>query len=171
MKKLDIRIFGDPVLRKKAAPVTVFHKPLHEQIDNIAFTLENRPDGAALAAPQVGLLKRIIVISTGDEYYELVNPEILEKSGDQTGFEGCLSYPGFSGRVRRADYVKITYQDRNGRRKELERTGFMARCIQHEIDHLDGILFIDRMETGYLENDDTGAKVPLELARKIAAAV
>jgi peptide deformylase len=87
----------------------------------------------------------------------------IKSFGDQLDFEGCLSYPGFYGKVHRSNYIKIIYQDRNGNRQELARSGFMARCFQHEIDHLDGILFIDRMQTEPLVNIATGEEVPLEI--------
>ena len=146
MKKEKILEFGDPVLREKSKPVTVFHKKLHMLIDNMKFTLLNQDDGAALAANQVGILKRITVINYMDEYIEMINPEILSSSGEITDSEGCLSLPGYFGNVKRAENVKVKYQDRFGKETIIERSGPMARCIQHEIDHLDGILFIDRMK-------------------------
>jgi len=168
MKKLKVHTFGDPILRKTASPVTVFHKGLHEQIDNIAYTLDSREDGAAFAAPQLGISKRIAVIDAEGEYFELVNPEVLDMSGEQTGYEGCLSFPGFKGKVTRADRIKIKYQDRNGKYHEAEKNGFMARCFQHEIDHLDGILFIDRVNEDFLVNDDNKGNIPLDVVRKLS---
>lgn len=159
MKKEPIVLFGSEVLRQQAQSVTVFHKKLQAQIDTIKYTLEKSGNGAALAANQIGILKRIIVINYMNEYFEMVNPEILEMYGEITGMEGCLSLPGFSGLVKRAETVKVKYQDRNGVELIIERSGPMARCLQHEIDHLNGILYIDRMTDEFVENDKTGVKI------------
>jgi len=168
MKRLEILPFGDPVLRMRAAEVTVFRKNLHQTIDQMAYTLKKSDDGAALAAPQVGVLKRIVVVNALNEYLELINPVIIEREGEQDGPEGCLSFPSFFGRVVRSDRIKIRYQDRHGKPCELERSGFMARCFQHEIDHLDGILFIDRMVDSDLKNDDTGQTIALRAVQTLA---
>lgn len=167
MKKLKIILFGDPVLREKAREVTVFHKKLHAVIDSIKITLSDSSDGAALAANQVSILKRITVINYLDEYHEMINPEIVSFSGEQTGIEGCLSFPGYSGRVKRHETVKVRFQDRNGDEKIIERSGKMARCIQHEIDHLNGIIFIDRMDDEFLYNDETGKRLSKNVLLKI----
>jgi peptide deformylase len=127
-------------------------------------TLYSKDDGAALAANQVGILKRIIVIDYEDEYLELVNPEIIEANGEQTDNEGCLSYPGYFGQVKRYDFVKVTYQDRYGKKHVIEKKGNMARCLQHEIDHLDGILFIDRLTEDFLINNESKDKIRLAVA-------
>lgn len=161
-KKFKVIEFGDPVLRESAKTVTVFHHKLHALVDRISNTLYNRDDGAALAANQVGLLKRITVIDYENEYIEMINPEILEMKGTQTDNEGCLSFPGFVGKVTRYDRIKVRYQDRTGKEETIERTGNMSRCIQHEIDHLNGILFIDRMEGGFLTHSETKEKIALE---------
>jgi peptide deformylase len=168
MKKLSVITFGNPVLRETSKPVAVFHKKIHALIDNMKHTLLTRGDGAALAAPQVAELKRITVINYMDEYFEMVNPEITAFSGENIDFEGCLSFPGFSGNVKRAETVKVKYQDRNGIEKTIERSGRMARCIQHEIDHLDGILFIDRMDEKFVYNDEDNSKVAVKDILKIA---
>lgn len=168
VNKLKIVTFGDPVLRQKAKPVTVFHSKLNILIDSMSKTLYLRDDGAALAAPQVGVLKRIVVMDYEDEYLELVNPEILESSGEQTGFEGCLSFPGWIGSVMRAETVKVKYQDRTGKEHVIERSGNLARCLQHEIDHLDGILYIDRVTEEFLEHSETEEKISLESARDLS---
>lgn len=168
MKKLTVITFGNPLLRETSRPVTVFHKKIHSLIDNIKHTLLTRGDGAALAAPQVAELKRITVINYMDEYFEMVNPEIISSSGENTDWEGCLSFPGFSGKVKRAETVKVKYQDRNGNEKIIERSGRMARCIQHEIDHLDGILFIDRMDEKFVYNDEDNTKIAVKEILKIA---
>lgn len=154
MSKLKIVAFGDPVLRQTAKPVAVFHDKLSKSVDSIAKALKSHDNGAALAAPQVGILKRIIIIDYEKEYFELINPEILEAEGEQTDYEGCLSLPGYYGMVKRYDYVKVKYQDRTGKELVVERTGRLARCFQHEIDHLDGILFVDRMTEDFLVGDD-----------------
>jgi peptide deformylase len=161
-KKLKILLFGDPLLRQTAKPVTVFHKKLHAVIDSIAETLNARDDGAALAATQVGIMKRIIVIDYLGEYLELINPEILEAGGEETDFEGCLSYPGYTGRVPRSATVKVKYFDRNGKEHLIERNGRFARCIQHEVDHLNGILYIDRMREMYLTNSLDQTRIDLD---------
>lgn len=168
VNKLKIVTFGDPVLRQKAKPVTVFHSKLNILIDSMSKTLYLRDDGAALAAPQVGVLKRIVVMDYEDEYLELVNPEILESSGEQTGFEGCLSFPGWFGSVKRAETIKVKYQDRTGKEHLIERSGNLARCLQHEIDHLDGVLFIDRVSEEFLEHSETEEKISLESAKEIS---
>lgn len=145
-RNLKIVLFGDPVLREEAKPVTVYHSKLHALIDSMADALDKRDDGAALAANQVGVLKRISVIDYEGEYIEMINPVILESSGENIAEEGCLSYPGYFGKVPRAENVKVKYCDREGKEIIIERSGKMARCLQHEIDHLNGILFIDRMK-------------------------
>ncbi len=168
MKKLKVLQFGARELREKAAAVNVFNKNIHAIIDDLAYTLKVRGDGAALAANQVGILKRIVVIDTQGEYYELVNPEIVERSGDQYEIEGCLSLMGFEGMVPRSRYVKVRYQDRSGEAREIEAEGYMAKCLQHEIDHLDGILYVDRMVEGSVRNPDTGAELGVEEARLLS---
>ncbi|MGE5353662.1 MAG: peptide deformylase [Syntrophothermus sp.] len=160
--KYKIVRFGQPVLRETAKPVTVFHHKLHELVDSLSDTLYRSDDGAAIAAPQIGVSKRIVVIDYEDEYLELINPEILSSSGEETGLEGCLSLPGFFGNVPRAEAVKVKYQDRNGKEIVIERQGNMARCLQHEIDHLDGILFIDKVTDKYLTHQDTDKKLKLQ---------
>lgn len=167
-KKLKIIEFGNPLLREKAKPVTVFHKKLNLLVDSIAETLYASEDGAALAATQVAEMKRITVIDYENEYFEMVNPEILESSGEQVDKEGCLSFPGYYGMVKRFETVKLKYQDRSGGEHIIERSGKMARCIQHELDHLDGILFIDRMVEDTLVHSITKEKISLEHALKIA---
>lgn len=157
--KYKIVHFGDPVLREKAKPVTVFHHKLHELVDSLTDTLFRSDDGAAIAAPQIGVSKRIVVIDYEDEFLELINPEILSSSGEQSGYEGCLSFPGFIGTVPRAETVSVKYQDRNGNEITIERSGNMARCLQHEIDHLDGILFIDKVTDKFVVHQDTNEKI------------
>ena len=159
-------MFGDPILRESAKPVNVFHKKLDNLIDSMNYTLSLREDGAAIAANQIGVLKRITVINYEDEYFEMVNPEIIEREGGLVdNYEGCLSYPGYIGLVPRYEKIKVKYLDRKGEQHIIERTGNMARCIQHEIDHLDGILFIDRMKETTLTHSET--KATIELAKVI----
>lgn len=159
---MKILLFGEPALRQKAKPVTVFHRKLQNTIDSMADTLKRREDGAAVAAPQLGILKRIVVIDYEGEYLELINPEITASSGEQTDYEGCLSLPGYFGRVKRFEKVSVKYLDRCGKEHQIERSGKMARCLQHEIDHLDGILFVDRMTDEYLINSDDDEKISVD---------
>ncbi|MFU2101982.1 peptide deformylase [Paenibacillus larvae] len=134
----------DPVLREKAKPVTKFNSSLHKLLDDMADTMYEN-EGVGLAAPQVGILKRAIVMDVGDEHglIELVNPEIVATSGEQIGPEGCLSITDLQGDVRRPMNVTVKGQDRNGNEVIVEGTELLARCIMHEVDHLNGILFTD----------------------------
>ena len=138
-----IRYGEDEVLREKAKPVTNINDGVHRLLDNLRDTMYNNK-GVGLAAPQIGVLKRVIVVDAGEGFYELVNPEILEASGKETDVEGCLSIPGLVGEVERAARVVVRGLDRHGAEVKVEAAGFFARALQHEIDHLDGILFIDR---------------------------
>jgi peptide deformylase len=140
-----IRTGDDPVLRTKAKPVTEITSAIEKLLDDMADTMYDA-DGVGLAAPQIGVSKRVVVIDVGQGLIELINPEIIEKRGSQTGSEGCLSLPGLYGDVTRAMHVKVKALNRKGEEFELEGTEMLARCIQHEIDHLDGILFIDYLK-------------------------
>ena len=138
---------GDGVLEKHCRPVTNFDERLHVLLDDMAETLK-KANGVGLAAPQVGILRRVVlVIETnvpeGEEEYiiELINPEIIEQSGEQAGPEGCLSLPGVFGWVERPEHVKVRAQDRNGEWFEVEGDGLTARAFCHELDHLEGVLF------------------------------
>jgi len=135
---------GDSVLRETAKQVTKFNSNLHKLLDDMADTMYDAP-GVGLAAPQVGILKRVIVMDVGDEngLIEIVNPVGVEQSGEQIGPEGCLSIPGLEGEVKRPFKVKVKGQDRNGEEFELEGEELLARCIMHEVDHLNGVLFTD----------------------------
>ena len=140
----------NPALRKVCRPYTDFNDRLHELLDDMKETL-SQANGVGLAAPQVGILRRVcIVMETNvpegeSEYFiELVNPEIIERNGEQEGGEGCLSLPEQYGIVKRPNHVKVRAQDRNGNFFEVEGDGLTARCFCHEIDHLDGVLFTDR---------------------------
>ena len=145
-----IVVQGDPVLNKKCRPVTDFNKRLHQLLDDMKDTLA-QANGVGLAAPQVGVLRRAVVVNTGvadgvDEYLELVNPEILATDGEQTGPEGCLSVPGKFGMVTRPDWVKVRAQDRYGNWYEAEGVDLTARCFCHEIEHLDGHLYVEHID-------------------------
>ncbi len=137
---------GDAVLGKKCHPVTVFDQRLHDLIDDMRETLE-QAHGYGLAAPQVGILRRVVLVTSSEgEILELVNPEIIATDGEQEGFEGCLSVPGLYGWVRRPYYAKVRAQDRFGNAFEAEDVEMSARCFCHEIEHLDGHLFTERVE-------------------------
>lgn len=133
---------GDPVLRKVSRPVEQFDERLWTLLDDMAETLY-RAEGAGLAAPQVGILRRVVVIDVGEGLIELVNPVIIKKSGRQEEVEGCLSCPGQSGITRRPKRVTVQAQDRHGNPITLSGEGLLARAFCHELDHLDGILFKD----------------------------
>ena len=138
---------GDSCLTKVCRPVTSFNSRLHTLLDDMADTL-TEANGAGLAAPQVGVLRRVCLVlneETG-EYLELINPEIVEQSGEQTGLEGCLSVPGKWGIVTRPNVVKVRAQDRYGDWFEAEAEGLMARAFCHEIEHLDGHLYVEHID-------------------------
>ena len=134
---------GDDVLRQKCFVVETFDEKLHALLDDMKDTVK-KEEGAGLAAPQIGVLKRIAVVDVEEGYYELINPVILIQKGEQTGWEGCLSVRGKQGLVSRPQKVKISYFDRNGEKHLLQAKGFFARAICHELDHLDGVLYIDK---------------------------
>ena len=140
-----IRTEGDPILRKICRPVTQVDDRTKELIGDMLDTMYDA-DGVGLAAPQVGILKRIVVTDVGDGPVVMVNPEILETSGSQTGQEGCLSIPGKAGIVTRPMYVKAKAYDENMNEYEIEGEELMARAICHELAHLDGDLYIDHIE-------------------------
>ena len=133
---------GDETLRKKSRVITVFDKRLHDLLDDMQDTMYQH-DGVGLAAPQVGVLRRCVVVDTGEGLVELVNPVIISKAGEQVDLEGCLSCPGEYGKVKRPERVCVKAQDRYGKEIILEGEGLKARAFCHEIDHLDGILFKD----------------------------
>lgn len=141
----------DPVLREHAKPVPKITPNVQKLLDDMADTMYDA-QGVGLAAPQVGILKRVIVMDCGEEHgglIELVNPEIIAKEGEQFGPEGCLSIPGLQGDVRRALKCTVKGWDRNGNEIVIEGTDLLARCIQHEVDHLNGVLFTDLAESVY----------------------
>ena len=140
----EIRENGDEILYKKCKAVVKFDEKLHILLDDMYETMQSR-DGVGLAAPQVGILKRAVVIDVGDGKIELINPEIVEESGEQTGSEGCLSVPGVFGEVTRPNVVTVKAQDRDGKWFKITGKELLARAFCHEIEHLDGKLFLDRV--------------------------
>lgn len=139
---------GEDVLRKRSEEVKNFDKNLAALLNDLKETVRAE-SGAGLAAPQIGVLQRVVVVDVNEGYYELVNPVLISSKGEQTGPEGCLSVRGKQGTVTRANKVKIEYRDRNGRKHKLTADGFFARAVQHEMDHLDGVLYIDRADELY----------------------
>jgi peptide deformylase len=134
---------GDDVLRQRCAEVTVFDEKPVQLLDDMKDTVK-KEHGAGLAAPQVGVLKRVVVVDVEEGYFEFINPVIVSQKGEQTGWEGCLSVRGKNGIVSRPMKVKLSFQDRNGEKYLLQAKGFFARAICHELDHLDGVLYIDK---------------------------
>ena len=150
----NIRTIGDPVLNKKCKEVKEMTPRIQELIDDMFDTMYEA-NGVGLAAPQVGILKRIVVIdTTGEDPHVLINPQILKTDGEQTGYEGCLSLPGKSGVVTRPDYVKVRAYDADLKEYELEGTELLARAICHELDHLDGHMYVDLVEGELVNNED-----------------
>lgn len=146
---LEVKTFPDKVLRLKAKPVDAINEPLRQLIEDMVETMHEKK-GVGLAAPQVGVSKRIIVIDTSageDEemILRVINPEIISEEGEQLGEEGCLSVPGEYESVRRAEKVTVKAMDLDGEYYTMEAEGFLARVFQHEIDHLNGVLFLDRI--------------------------
>ena len=143
MALLEIKKAGDPVLKEICEPVKKVDGKLRALLDDMAETMY-KYDGVGLAAPQVGRSIRAVVIDVGDHrLLELINPSIISREGTSLDSEGCLSVPGMFGEVERATKVTVEYTTRYGKRRKLDADKLLARCIQHEIDHLDGILFID----------------------------
>ena len=142
---------GDPILRKKCRPVTDFNERLHVLLEDMKDTLIYA-NGAGLAAPQVGIMRRIAIVSVDDDYFELINPEIIKTEGEETSPEGCLSIPGVCGTVSRPYKVTVKAQNRFGKEFTAKGEGLLARAFCHEIDHLDGILFKDKIIEYYEED-------------------
>jgi peptide deformylase len=134
---------GDDVLRQKCFPVEVFDEKLHQLLDDMKDTVK-KEEGAGLAAPQIGILRRMAVVDVEEGYFEFINPTIVQQKGEQMGWEGCLSVRGKSGIVSRPMKVTVIYQDRFGEKRMVKAKGFFARAICHELDHLDGVLYIDK---------------------------
>ena len=141
-----ILILGDPALRLKGQPVDSFNKYLHELLDDLTHTMRDAP-GVGLAAPQIGETMQVCVIEVEGQLYELVNPVITRSSGEDNDLEGCLSVPGYVAYVTRKEKVWVEAQDRFGKRIRSVGTGLLARAMQHELDHLDGKLYIDYLES------------------------
>lgn len=140
-----IRIQGDPVLEKKCREITELTPKISELVEDMIETMYEA-NGVGLAAPQVGILKRLVVIDIGEGPIVMINPVILETSGEQTGDEGCLSLPGKAGCVTRPNYVKARAFDKNMEEYEIEGTELFARAICHELDHLDGHMYTEKVE-------------------------
>lgn len=147
MAKLKILHAGDPVLRKISEPVVKIDKKIIKLLKNMTETMY-AAEGVGLAAPQIGESKRLVVIDIGDEVlFEMINPVITKREGSATEMEGCLSVPDFNGTVERAAKVECEFLNPKGEKIKIEATDLLARAIQHELDHLDGILFIDKAQS------------------------
>ena len=142
----------EPALHKVCKPVRSFDSRLHKLLDDMKDTLLEA-NGVGLAAPQVGILRRVVIVDTGEEMLELINPELVETDGEQEGPEGCLSVPGRYGLVKRPYYAKVRAQDRFGNWFEAEGEELIGRCFCHELDHLDGILYTQVMERFLTEEE------------------
>ncbi|GAB6927812.1 peptide deformylase [Paenibacillus sp. JCM 10914] len=154
--------FGDPILRKTARPVDNVNTRVVKILDDMAETLYDREGRAGLAAPQIGILRRLVVMDCGEGLIELINPEIVETDGEQQlGPEACLSYPGYYGYVKRAERVIVKTLNRKGETILLEGEGYLARCMQHEIDHLNGVLFVDHIQDEWLYHEETHRRIEL----------
>jgi peptide deformylase len=140
-----IRKEGDPVLRQVAKPIPEVTSNIQKLLSDLADTMYDSGNGIGLAANQIGILKRALVVDIGEGLIELVNPEVVESSGEQVGVEGCLSIPGVQGDVLRANRVTVKGWNRNGEDVEIKAEGLLARVLLHEIDHLNGILFTDHV--------------------------
>ncbi len=149
----QLMTIGEPVLRGQANPVTKFNNiRLQLVLRDMAETMY-RENGVGLAAPQIGIRRRIVVLDVGEGLVELINPEIVSLEGEIGMVEGCLSVPGRRGFVVRPERVKVKAQDRKGEWFEIEGDGLLGRCLQHEIDHLDGILYVDKMDHEVFDED------------------
>jgi peptide deformylase len=162
MSVRPIVLLGDPRLRLKGLPVDSFGKYLHGLLDDMTDTMRHAP-GVGLAAPQVGVALQACVIEVKDTLYELINPRIIRTSGDDRDLEGCLSLPGYYAYVTRRDKVWVVAQNRNGKKIKVSGSGLLGRALQHELDHLDGKLFIDYLGSmdelipvGSDDDDDDG---------------
>lgn len=169
MALLKILLEGDPRLRQKALKIRHPEESLKSLADDMHETMDAAP-GVGLAGPQVGVMRRIIVVHVSEDYLDegspdmrmtLLNPEIVKGHGEEYGQEGCLSIPGWVGEVRRMSTITVKAMDLDGRNVRIKADGWLARILQHEIDHLDGILFVDRMEEGAeLEPDEDPEDLP-----------
>ncbi|MTI47727.1 peptide deformylase [Sporosalibacterium faouarense] len=141
----QLRYEGDPLLRKKSREVAKIDGRIKTLINDMKDTMYEE-EGVGLAAPQVGILRRVIVVDIGEGPIALINPEIIEQNGEYLDSEGCLSIPGKNGKVRRPEKVKVKYLDEEGNEKTIEGSMLLSRALCHEIDHLNGVLFIDKIE-------------------------
>ena len=149
----QIRVQGDTILEKECRKVDEVTPKIRDLIEDMIETMYDA-NGVGLAAPQVGIRKRIVVIDCGDQPLVLINPEILETSGEQTGQEGCLSVPGKVGIVTRPNYAKVKALDENMDEIIVEGTELLARCLCHEIDHLNGIMYVDKAEGPLMDTEE-----------------
>ena len=152
MAKRNILKMGDPLLRKKSRVVDRYDEKLHQLLDDMVETLHH-VGGLGLAAPQVGVLKRVCIVEYDGKLYELVNPTLVKSSGKCVDNEGCLSVVGFRGLVERPEKIDVEYFDRNGTKCKQHAEGYFARVFLHEMDHLDGILFADKMVKKIIDED------------------
>jgi peptide deformylase len=160
MSVRPILMLGDPRLRLKGLPVESFGKYLHELLDDLAQTMRDAP-GVGLAAPQLGEALNACVVEIEGQLHELVNPEIVKSTGDDRDLEGCLSIPGYAAYITRREHVWVVAQNRLGKKIKLAGSGLLSRAVQHELDHLDGKLYIDYLESmdellpvGHHDDDD-----------------
>ncbi len=144
---------GDPLLNKKSREVTEINDRILQLLDDMTETMRNA-NGIGIAAPQVGVLRRVVVIELDDVLYELINPVITESEGDQYGEEGCLSLPGLVGSVHRPTYVKVEALDRKGEKRVYEGRDLLARAFCHELDHLEGVLYDEKADNLHYPEDD-----------------
>ena len=144
MSLLEVRTIGDPVLEKKAVDVDVVDDEVRKLLDDMFETMLHE-HGIGLAAPQIGVSRRLVTIQVGGTKLKMVNPVVSQKQGKSRGMEACLSVPDIDGEVERADRIVCEYRDEHGEEQSLEAEGLLARCIQHECDHLDGVLFVTRV--------------------------
>lgn len=142
----QIRLFEDEALSKKCKSVEKITERIHEILDDMVDTLRNTPNGGALAANQIGILRRLIVVDTENGMLKLINPEIISSEGEQFEPEACLSFPGLCGKVHRPQKVTVKALNEKGEEVIIEGSDFMSKCLCHEIDHLDGLVFIDKAE-------------------------
>lgn len=149
----QIRYSEDPILRKVSREVTEINERIKILLEDMIDTMY-KDEGVGLAAPQVGVLRRIVVIDIGEGVIKLINPEIIEKEGENIDVEGCLSVPGRAGTVKRPERVKVKYLNELGEEKIIEGTGLLAKALCHEVDHLNGILFIDKMIEEIVPEED-----------------
>lgn len=151
----EIRLEEDPILRKKSKVITEVTDRIKILLEDMVETM-NEANGIGLAAPQVGILRRAVVVDIGEGPIKMINPEILEAEGEEVDVEGCLSVPGKSGTVSRPEIIKLSYLDIEGKENIIEAEGLFARAICHEVDHLDGILYIDKMieEVEYEDSEE-----------------